>query len=64
MLKKKMNELMKMSHPGEQAKFSVIKDPEAANLLGGCAALENCQSYSGTSNSCPGLKNCGTYMET
>jgi hypothetical protein len=64
MLKKKMNELMKLSHAEGPPKFSVIKDSEAANLLGGCAALENCQSYSGTSNGCPNLKNCGTYMET
>jgi hypothetical protein len=64
MLKKKMNELMKLSHSEGPPKFSVINDPEASTLLGGCPALMACKEYSGNDNTCPNLSACGTYMET
>jgi hypothetical protein len=66
MLKKKVNEFMKMSHAEGRPKFSVIKDPEAANLLGGegCNTLKDCATYSGPAGGCRELENCINYMET
>jgi hypothetical protein len=66
MLKKKVNELMKMSHAVRQQKFSVIKDSEAEKLLGGegCNILKDCETYSGPAGGCRELENCINYMET
>jgi hypothetical protein len=62
MLKKRMKELLQEQDPEMRRNFELLKDQEASEVLGGCAALEQCDMYS--SGSCPNLKICGTYMET
>jgi hypothetical protein len=64
MLKKKMSDLLQQKSQENQKGFEVLKDNEAAEILGGegCSKLQTC---SGTfTGGCGSLYSCGTYSET
>jgi hypothetical protein len=65
MLKKKMSDLLQQKSQEDQRGFEVLKDNEAAELLGGvdgCTKLQNCTTT--FTGSCGSLYSCGTYSET
>ena len=60
MFKEKLKSMVQENQELTKDNFSVIKDSEAYELLGGCARLRECGEFSG---SCSRLKSCGTFVE-